>query len=113
MSRKLLPVRQFDDAILAFHQQADGFGGREHFGSKAAHLGDTSACEVGAAESGGKAEIVFDAGTEAGLAARSFALHENRLQPFGAAVERAGKSGRSRSDDDDVIEPAAGNRDEA
>ena len=109
VSRKFLPVRQFDHAILAFHQQTHGIGGREHLGSKAAHLGDTSACEVGAAEPGGKAEIVFDARTEAGLAARSFALHENRLKPFGAAVESASKSGWSRSDDDDVVEAAAGN----
>ena len=107
--REFLPVRELHDSIFAFDKETDGFGGSEHFGSEPAHLCDAAAGEIGSAKSGGKAEIVFDARAEAGLATRGFALHENRLQSFGAAVESTRKSGGSGADNDHVIETAAGN----
>ena len=65
-----------------------------------ARLGDRAARELGAADPRGKAEVVLDPSGRPGLAAERGALDDERVEPFGGAVDRGGeacRAGRRRS----------------
>ena len=69
------PVESFTVAIFALDAERLRLHRSENFGAGALDLADTATSEVGTAKTGGKAEIVFDAGAETvALAAGSFAL---------------------------------------
>ena len=67
-----------------------------------ARLRDCAACQFGAADSGGKAEVVLDPTGRPGLAAERGALDDQRVEPFGGAVDRGGEARRAGADDQQV-----------
>src|SRR5262249_46857637 len=82
MTRNLNAVRELDVAVWSFNTNADGFLRREDFYAEALGLDHGAAREIGAAQSGGKTEVVFDARAQAGLSAGSFALNHHCTQTF-------------------------------
>ena len=113
VAKEFLAGGKFYDAIFALDAEGFGLDRRQDFSAEAFDLGDAAAGEVGSAETGGKAEIVFDAGAEAGLATGGFTLDKNRAQAFGAAIESACQAGGTRADDDDIVKIARGGGREA
>ena len=67
-----------------------------------ARLGDGAARELGAADSGGKAEVVLDSSGRPGLASERGALDDERVEPFGGAVDRGCEACRTGADDQQV-----------
>ena len=67
-----------------------------------ARLGDCAARELGAADPGGKAEVVLDPAGRPGLAAERGALDDQRVEPFGGAVDGGGEACRAGADDQQV-----------
>ncbi len=57
-----------------------------------ARLGDCAARELGAGDPRGKAEVVLDPSRRPGLAAERGALDDQRLEPFGGAIDRGCES---------------------
>ena len=51
---------------------------------------------------GGEAEVVLDPAGRAGLAAERGALDDQRVEPFGGAVDRGGEARRAAADDQQV-----------
>src|SRR6266852_879647 len=67
-----------------------------------ARLGDCAARELGAADPGGKAEVILDPTGRPCLAAERGALDDQRVEPFGGAVDRGGEARRAGADDQQV-----------
>ena len=67
-----------------------------------ARLGDRAARELGAADAGGEAEVVLDPTRRPGLAAERGALDDERVEPFGGAVDRGREACRAGADDQQV-----------
>ena len=67
-----------------------------------ARLGDSAAGQLGAADPGGKAEVVLDPAGRPGLAAERGALDDQRVEPFGGAVDRGREAGRAGAHDQQV-----------
>src|SRR5437763_1072420 len=67
-----------------------------------ARLGDGAAGELGAADPGGEAEVVLDPAGRPGLAAERGALDDERVEPFGGAVDRGGEACRAGAEDQEV-----------
>ena len=80
------------------------FGRRDQLRSEAGCLGNRSPCQVGATDTLRKAEVVLDARTRPGLAARCFSLEQHGRQAFGGAVHRGGESGGPAADDGEIVE---------
>ena len=78
--------------------------------AEALRLHHRAARQVAAAQTGRKAEIVFDARAQAGLSAGSFAIDHHRLQPFGRAIHRSRQTARAAADDGEVVELGVGAR---
>src|SRR5258708_20859179 len=96
-------VGHFDDAIGAFDADAGGFLRRKNCHAEASGFHYGAAGEVASTEAGGKAEIIFDAGAEARLAARGFAFDHDRAEAFGSAVNGGGEAGGAATDDGEVV----------
>ncbi len=97
-------IGEFDEAIGAVDAKADHILRRENFDAEAAGLRHGAESQVGAGESRGKAEIVFDARAEAGLAAGRFALDHHRAQAFGCAINGRGEARWAAADDGQIVE---------
>ena len=82
-----LTVGQFDDPVRAFLADADGLLRREDLRAEAPCLGDTAARQISAAQAGREAQVVFDARTEARLAAGGVALDDHGVKPLGRAID--------------------------
>ena len=67
-----------------------------------ARLADRAARELGAADAGGKAEVVLDAPRRPGLATEGSALDHQRVETFGGAVDRGGEACGAGADDQQV-----------
>ena len=70
--------------------------------SELARLGHRAAGQLGAADPGGKAEVVLDPAGGSGLAAERGALDHQRVEPFGGAVDRGGEPRRAGAHDQQV-----------
>ena len=67
-----------------------------------ARLGDRAARQLGAADARGEAEVVLDPSRRPGLAAERGALDDERVEPFGGAVDRGSEACRAAADDQEV-----------
>lgn len=95
---------QLEAFVAAVKGYGGDFDGGEEFGAEALGLEDGAAGEFGAADAGGEAEVVLDAGAGAGLATGSVAIQEQRPQSFRSAVDRRRETCRTRADDDEIVE---------
>src|SRR5208337_391238 len=82
---------ELDEAVLTVDAHAGGALGEE-FGAEAGGLDVGAAAELGAGDTGGKAEVIFDAGAGAGLASGRFGLDDQSTQAFAGAVNGGGKA---------------------
>src|SRR5206468_4354617 len=73
-----------------------------------ARLGDCAARELGAADPGGKAEVVLDPAGRPGLAAERGALDDEGVEPFGGAVNGSRETCRTGADNQQVDPLARG-----
>src|SRR6202000_2903402 len=71
-------------------------------GAELARLDDRPADQFGAADARGEAEVVLDPPRGPRLAAEHVALHHQRVQPLGGAVDRRAEPGRAAADDQQV-----------
>jgi len=71
-------------------------------------LHDRPPGEIAAAESGGKSQIVFDARAHSGLSARGLPLDHDGVETFGGPVNRGRQTGRSATDNCQVIKAGLG-----
>ena len=67
-----------------------------------ARLGHGAARQLGAADARGEAEVVLDPPGRPGLAAERGALHDERVEPFGGAVDRGREACRAGAHDQEV-----------
>src|SRR6516225_5432803 len=104
---QFLPGPEFDHAVLALHAKRLGLNGSKNLRPEPFNLRHAATREVGSAKPRGKAEVIFDARTEPRLAAGSLALNQNGAKPFGAAIEGAGESRRTGTNDNDIVEIAS------
>jgi hypothetical protein len=65
-------------------------------------LGHRAAGQLRAADARGEAEVVLDSSGRPGLAAERGALHDERVEPFGGAVDRGREPGRAGAHDQEV-----------
>jgi hypothetical protein len=70
------------------HAQALYRLGGENLDPKSAGLADGTAGQVVAAQPGGKAQVILNAGTRTRLTTGSFPLDQYRVQPLGGTVDR-------------------------
>ena len=82
--------------------EGEGAIGRRSASVELARLGDRAARELGAADPGGKAEVVLDPARRPGLAAERGALDDEGVEPFGGAVDRGREACRAGADDQQV-----------
>jgi hypothetical protein len=82
--------------------ELDGAVGGRGSCAELPRLGDGAAGELRAADPGREAEVVLDPSRRSGLAAQSGALHDQRVEPFGGAVDRGGQAGGAGADDEQV-----------
>src|SRR6185436_452814 len=82
--------------------EGEGTVGRRGARIELARLGDCAAGELGAADPGGKAEVVLDPAGRPGLAPERRALDDERVEPFGGAVDRGREARRTGTDDQQV-----------
>lgn len=75
----------------------------QDFATEFARLRDGAAGEVFTAESGREAKIVFNAGTESGLATGGFAINHQCFHAFAGSVDGGSQVGGARSDNDQII----------
>ncbi len=76
----------------------------EEFGAEAIGLEEGAVGEIGSAETLGEAEVVFDLGAGAGLAADGLAFDDERAEAFGCGVDAGSEARGPGADDDDVVE---------
>ena len=98
VTRNLISIRQLNDSVRAFGTDADRFL-RQDLDPETLRLHDGAPGKIGAAETGRKSQIVFDAGTHPRLTAGRFALNHYGVQAFGSSVNGSGEtSGASTHD---------------
>src|SRR6266480_3824629 len=108
MATDLSAVAQPHKAIRSFGASADCLLRRKYLHAKAARLRHGAPRQVRARKSRGESEIVFNPGAHSGLAARSLSLNHHRAQSLARAIHGGGKSGRSASDNCQIIELSNG-----
>jgi hypothetical protein len=82
---------------------AHAFARQQNFGAKAAHLLVRALGQLGAADTGRKAQIILDPRAAAGLATERVALDQHGLQPFGGTVDGGAQTGRAGAVDRQVV----------
>ena len=83
----LAAIGQAHDPVRIFDAQGDGFLRREDLRAEAPRLSHGPARQIGAAQSGWKAQVVFNAGAEAGLTSGRLTLDDHGMQTFGCAID--------------------------
>src|SRR5262249_61516113 len=83
-------------------REGRGRVGRRRTPADLARLRDRAAGQLGARDSGREAEVVLDPAGRSRLAAERRALHDERLEPLGGAVDRRAEAGRAAADDEQV-----------
>ena len=73
------------------------------FRNRFARLRDGAAGEVATAEYGREAKIVFNAGTESGMATGGLAIDHQCFQAFAGSVDGGSQADGARSDNDQII----------
>ena len=92
-----------DDVVAVLAADAgDALG--EELRAEAIGLQEGALGELVAAEALGEAEVVFDPGAGAGLAADGIGFDDEGAQAFGGAVDAGSEAGGTGADDDDVVE---------
>ena len=97
----MLLFQSDDVSSVAGFERDRAVGGRRSC-AELARLADGAAGELGAADAGREAEVVLDPARRSGLAAERGALDDQRVEPFGGAVDGGGEAGGAAADDEQV-----------
>ena len=84
--------------------QPQGRPGGGQRGAELLGLHEGALGQVAAGDAGGKAQVVLDLGTGAGLAARCDGIHGHDVQPFGGGIDRRRQPGRPGADHQHVVD---------
>src|SRR6187402_326852 len=102
-STDLSTVSQLDDAILTLRTETLR-PLRDNLRAQTRGLQKCPLAQLLAADTAGEAEVVLDLGTGARLPPRRIRFEDQRTKPLAGAVHRRSKSGRTRANDDQVVE---------
>src|SRR5277367_3232370 len=113
MARDLGSICEFHDAIRVFDTYPGSLHRVDKLNAKTSRLHAGAPSQVPAGEACGKAKIILNPGTHAGLSTRGLSLDQRGLQALRRTINRGGKAGRTAAHDHQIVERTTGSRREA
>jgi hypothetical protein len=106
MAPQLRTITQRDDRSRSFNSQTCNDLRTNYFDLELLRLGNGTTSQISAAQSRGKAEIVFDHRTQSRLAARCVTFDHHGTQALTRSINRCGQAGWTTTDDHEVVKVA-------